>query len=282
MIKNIIYYILLICLVSSCKQKAAEPSYLKIDYFLVTTNVITQGTAVQTINEVTLYIDDQNAGVYHLPALVPLATSGNHKILIAPMVVENAIASNPRYSYLFLTSFDTTINFTGSNTMEVRPRTTYKPSVKFEMIEDFENPVPLIRKSPNNTVDTLLRDSLPEDNILNTGHCGLFEIPNGKYMEYISKNAYSLPSSTSSDTYIEINYKTELPLDIGLYISGQAGTGLVRLNPKSTWSKAYINITNEVSVKPIGTVFELAIAAGNADGITKKVYIDNIKIIHFE
>ena len=85
--------------------------------------------------------------------------------------------------------------------------------------------------------------------------------------------------------FIEINYKSELPLAIGLYIDEPTTiikTGVVTLNPKDTWSKAYINITNDVSVKPLGTKFSLFVSSLNASGVNKKVFIDNIKIIHFE
>jgi hypothetical protein len=285
MTKNIIYVLLLCLVFASCKQKATEPIYLKIDNFLVATSNLTQGTSMQSITEAIVYIDDQNQGVYHLPAMVPLTIKdGSHKVKIAPAVVENAISSNQRYAYTFLNAFDTTISFKAGITVKFQPKTTYRSNVKFEMIEDFENPSPLIGKTIYNTVDTLIRDSLPEDNMEN-GHCALFEIYNGFTMEYATRSEYKLPTSTSSETFVEINYKSELALAIGLYIDQPTTiikTGVVTLNPKYTWSKAYINLTSLVSTQPLGTKFSLFISSANTDGDMKKVFVDNIKILHFE
>ena len=284
MARNFVYLLYLVFVLVSCNKKAKEPSYLQIDKFLIKTDQQSQGTSVQSITEAVVFIDDQNMGVYHLPALVPLQISGAHSVKIAPAVVENAIPSNPRFAYTFLTSFDTTINFIGLNTVQFQPKSTYRSNIKFVMIEDFENPSPLIGKTSFNTVDTLIRDSLPADN-LEPGHCALFEIKDGQLMEYATRSEYSLPSSSSSVTFVEINYRTELPLAIGLYINEPSTiikTGVLTLNAKDTWSKAYINLTNIVSSKPAGTKFTLFISSLNTEGSMKKVFVDNIKILHFE
>lgn len=283
-LKYIPLIILFMALFNSCKQKAGEPSYLKVENFIVTTNTLTQGTSVQSISEAYVYIDDQIAGVYHLPAIVPLNISGIHKVKIGVAVIENAIASNMRYAYTYLNAFDTVIDFKVNGTATVKPITSYRTTVKFAMIEDFENPLPLIAKTSYNTIDTLLRDSLPQDN-LEPGHCAFFNIDGYKVMEYATRNSYTLPSSTESETFVEINYKSELPLAIGLYIEEPTKiikTGVVTLNQKSEWSKAYINLTTVVSAKPPGTTFRLFISSYNADGTVKKVFVDNIKLIHFE
>ncbi len=282
--KNIIIVLFSILMLVACKQKALEPSYLQIDNFVVFTDPLTQGTSSQNLTEAIIYIDDQIAGVYHLPASIPIAISGTHHITVAPAVVENAIASNPRYAYTYLTAFDTTINLVANVGNALKPHVTYRSNVKFKLIEDFENPLPLFGKTIYNTQDTLIRDSLLMDN-LEVGHCALFDMVNGALMEYSTRNKYTLPSSSESATFIEINYKSELPLAIGLYIDEPTTiikTGVVTLNPKDTWSKAYINITNDVSVKPLGTKFSLFVSSLNASGVNKKVFIDNIKIIHFE
>lgn len=282
--KNIVYVILVMMAFVSCKQKAEEPSFLKIESFTVTTDNITQGSAQQNISEAFVYINDQIVGVYHLPASIPLAISGSYSIKVFPAVVENAIASNPRYSYTFLKAFDTTAVLTASKSITIKPTTTYQSTVKFVMIEDFENILPLFGKTTYNNIDTLLRDSLPADNI-EPGHCALFDIKDGYTMEYATRNEYSLPTSSSSETFVEINYRSDLPLAIGLFINEPTTiikTGVVTLNAKETWSKAYINITNVVSVHPLGTKFRLFIGALNTTGASKKVFVDNIKLIHFE
>ncbi len=283
MLTNTVCLFTLLLGVNSCKQKADAPSYLRIENFSIKTNILTQGSASQNITEAFVYIDDQIAGVYHLPALVPLTVTGSHSVKIGPAIIENAIASNIRVAYTFLGAYDTVLNFETNKSITLQPASSYRSTVKFELIEDFESPSLQFEKGPSNTLDTLIRDSLLSDNI-EPGHCALFDMPNGFLMEYLTKSAYSLPSSSSSETFLEINYKSELALAIGLYVSGTpvTKTGVVTLNPKATWSKAYINLTSVVSVKPPGTKFKLFISSLNLEGSNKKVFVDNLKIIHFE
>jgi hypothetical protein len=278
------FAMLLVIFTCSCKQKAAEPSYLKIDNFIMSTNQLTEGTNSQNITEAIVFVDDQNMGVYHLPATVPLILTGQHKVKVAPEVVENGIFSSQRHAYTFLRGFDTTIDFKGMQTVAFQPKTSYWNTMKFTMIEDFENPVSLLEPSSFNNSVVLVHDSLAMDN-MEAGHCALFEINNGQTMEFASRSEYELPSSTSSESFIEINYKTEVELAVGLYIDEPSAiikTGVVTLNKKDTWSKAYINLTALVSDRPSGTKFKIFINSINTENVVKRVFVDNIKILHFE
>jgi hypothetical protein len=275
--------LLIVAGIGACRNKADEPSYLLIRPFTYSTNNITQGTALQTITEAFLFIDEKPAGVYHLPATVPLALKGTHAVKIAPAVVENAIASNPRYAYTFLTPYDTTFDFRAGET-EINPRLKYRTTTKFELIEDFENPVLLFTKTSYNN-DTLYRDSDDIAGLEPGGHFGVSHLQNGNTLEYATKNQYDLPSSTLSNTFLEMHYRTEIPLVIGIYsIEPQFINKIpvLVLNPKDTWTKVYINLTTDVSGKPAGTVFKIFIGTQNTSGSVKNIYIDNIKLIHFE
>ncbi len=267
----------------ACRQKASEPMYLLIEPFRVSTNQVTQGTSLQTISEAILYIDEKPAGVYHLPAKVALTMTGVHNIKVAPAIIENAIASNPRFAYTFMNPYDTTINMSGGSIM-LNPRLDYRTSTKFELIEDFENPVLLFQKTSYNN-DTLLRDSNDINGLEPGGHYGFSPVQNGHTLEYATKNEYDLPSASISSTFLEIHYKTELPLVIGIYsLEPQVinKVPVVVLNPKDTWTKAYINLSTDVSERPPGTRFKIFFGSLNTSGSTKNVFIDNIKLIHFE
>ena len=284
---NFFFFILVLAgLGISCNKKATEPAYLHVEPFKVITNAISEGTSVQYIPEMILIVDDQPAGVYHLPADIPLLYSGTHNVRIAPAIIENAIGSNPRYAYTYFAPFDTALTFTPSGSISVTPRISYRKNVKFALLEDFENPNLLLIKTTFNNLDTLLRDSLPADN-LEPGHCGFATLNDKVTMEYATRISYALPSSSSSNTFLEVSYKTELPLAFGIYTfePGLTTTDkipVVTLNEKDGWSKAYINLTNDVSAKSTGTVFKLFVAAQNTTGAPKKVFIDNIKILYFE
>lgn len=284
--KSGIFFLCLFSLGISCKKKATEPSYLHVEVFKVITNTISEGTSVQNIPEMILIIDDQPAGVYHLPADIPVLVSGSHNVKIAPAVIENGIGSNPRYAYTYFAPFDTVLDFKPSAQISLTPSVSYRKNVKFALLEDFENPNLLFVKTSFNNLDTLLRDSIPADNV-EAGHCGFATLNDKVTMEYATRITYSLPSSSSSNTFLEVSYKSELPLAFGIYSLEPQSTftdkiPVVTLNEKAGWSKAYINLTNDVSAKPAGTVFKLFIAAQNTTGAPKKIFIDNIKILYFE
>jgi hypothetical protein len=97
-----------------------------------------------------------------------------------------------------------------------------------------------------------------------------------------TKNTYQLPRGTA--VWVELNYKTEVPIEVGLLSYGAAGNTKLfsaGINPSAQWNKIYLNLTSSVSYEPNTQVFKIYIAAFNKDA-GGKILIDNLKLLYLE
>jgi hypothetical protein len=83
--------------------------------------------------------------------------------------------------------------------------------------------------------------------------------------------------------YIELNYKTDKPFSVGL-LSNSLGSPvdmqLVVIDTKATWNKMYIDITSDLANINSGT-YQFYVKSYNDDSLsTKRVFIDNFKVIY--
>jgi hypothetical protein len=98
----------------------------------------------------------------------------------------------------------------------------------------------------------------------------------------ISKTG-NLDIPNGSVAYIELNYKTDKPFSVGL-LSNSLGSPvdmqLVVIDTKTTWNKMYIDITSDIANINSGT-YQFYVKSYNDDSLsTKRVFIDNFKVIY--
>ncbi|MDC0231076.1 hypothetical protein OAK19_03850, partial [Aureispira] len=101
-----------------------------------------------------------------------------------------------------------------------------------------------------------------------------------------SSRFYSLqPSNTSYPVYLELNYKTNTPFQVGLIAHYSNGNTTVMYkgggNATTEWKKIYFNMTTEVfgaNATEYSVVFR---ALKYADTDQPLIYLDNIKILHY-
>jgi hypothetical protein len=94
--------------------------------------------------------------------------------------------------------------------------------------------------------------------------------------------------------YLELDYKAEVPLTVGVigYKSGGfGGAGLIQysagFNASAEWNKIYFNLTRVVADSKLDD-YQIILKTEipkNADGTINrpnaKIWLDNIKLIHF-
>ena len=68
------------------------PAYLKIDTVFFSTNYSLQGENSHEITDFWIYVDDQQIGVFELPAMFPVLAMGKHKLEIRPGIKVNGIS----------------------------------------------------------------------------------------------------------------------------------------------------------------------------------------------
>lgn len=272
----------IVILFCSCNKAEPIPSYISISTFKFTALPL-QGTSNQKFQTVYVYVDDQEAGVYPLPAIIPLLYWGNHKVTLYAGITQNGIGSNPRIMYPYTKDFTQQVNLQAGKVVDIKPEISYMDNLKVAFLEDFESAFSTLEKWPEGNVDSFARTNDAHKN-LEPGFCAEIKVPDGSIFEFASKQLMDLPRNTAK-VMIEINYKTAVPLVIGLISYEQTlviKTGIVTLFANSEWNKVYIDCTQDVSTKLIGTKHKFFIGALNSSGAEQYIYVDNIKVLHLE
>jgi hypothetical protein len=275
--KFVFFTTLLYLQLSACVKENDVPAYLYIPSFTLSTST-GQGTSAHKITDVWVYIDDLAQGIYQLPAQFPVVNIGNHEVKIFPGVRNNGIKSNP-VIYPLLNSFKTTIDLKSGKIDTLRPTTTYLTSANFKIVEDFNS---------SNTL-TVDRDNAPTfrfglvENGFEGKCAGLTMTKTNNYFEKALSTKVQLPDASQS-IYLELHYKTQSPLAIGILgTSATNTTGLsnykVTLFPTDVWNKTYINLTDEVKNLRM-TDFQIVFKSLLPDSIaTATILIDNVKLL---
>jgi hypothetical protein len=262
---------------NTCVKENEVPAYIYIPSFTLTTTS-GQGTAAHKITDVWVYVDGNVQGIYQLPAQFPVVDIGKHDIQLYPGVRNNGIKSNP-VIYPFLNSFTEKLDLASGKIDTMRPTTTYINDTNFKILENFEN---------GNTL-TVDRDNTPAirfgqmDNGFEGKCAGLTMTKTNSYFEKGISIKAQLPDALQS-VYLEIHYKTQSPLSVGVFGSSTTNTiGLttykVTLFPTDVWNKTYINLTNEVKAMRL-TDYQIVFKSLLPDSIsTATVLIDNIKLL---
>lgn len=280
------------------KEPAIVPSYLHIDDFVVSTNYAEEGTASDGITTVWVEIDDEYIGVYELPATIPVAASGTHKLTLTPGINLNGISSL-RNMYEFYDEYVEDINFiTGGDVWpnaanDSVPHTQYDDASfrTYRPLEDFEG-VSLAFERSNRADTGLTRTTDPalvfNDPSLgeNSMVSGLASLPDEDILfEVTSIEEFTDLPNAGANVYLEMNYKIDAVTTIGVYRRIPGGqvdqVPVVSLYPNDEWKKIYINLVSEVSAVPNAEGFRIFIGAVNVEGNgDMQLLFDNIKLVY--
>lgn len=282
------HFLLLFCsvlLYGSCVKKADIPSYIHIEPFVLTTDNATQGTNAANITDVWLYVDNKLQGVYPLPCTVPVIASGNTKVAFRPGIKKNGTANDRTY-YPFYSYVDTTLFLEAEKITNFTPNISYIPNLTYTWLENFETSnISLKKTTQNQTIDSLQICSDPNLSFQG-GRSGRIVLTHkGEVFEYASKTSFTLPGN-GKDIYMELNYKSELPMVISFYDKSGNGVNkyesVVTTTPTTQWKKIYIYLSEEISHKISQqgpTTFSFYFNVINDADQTKEVMLDNIKLI---
>jgi len=268
----------------SCQKEDVDgiPAYIKINNITVidtTTNRSDTDTSTyKNVTDAWVYVNNQFQGVYELPAKFPVLEKGDAKIKVYAGIKNNGIASE-RLSYPFYASYTINTTLTIDSTTTINPIVSVKENISGKF-DDFD---------PSYSFNS---DS------------SFQELPNGPYGDYGSLtlsdsiliteiNYKDHPLSfddvpqQGSPTYLELDYTSNTPFLIGMYInfpnSPTLEKGLVWINPKEDWNKIYIDFTQTVSEAIGAENFSVFIKMQrDFDLDENKLNLDNIRIIHYE
>ncbi|MDT8411240.1 MAG: hypothetical protein RQ875_02155 [Vicingaceae bacterium] len=278
-----IFYIVVLTLISSCSKdnfEAKIPSYITIEKFTVTSNYSLHGSNSSNITDVWVFVNDDLIGTYELPARFPVLKEGTFNVKFFAGIKDNGV-SGLRERYLFYTPHEEQITFEKGKEITIEPQVTYVSTTKTAWLEDFESPATSFTYA--NGSDTIInKTSITVFEGNSSGHVFL-----ESYMDFFEAKSpsFSNVSSIGSPVYLELNFKTNEPILVGLKTDDD-NIGIVNLNTTSTWKKIYINLTPAISQKPANTNFHVFFGI-QSSGLNPfqtpnpEFYLDNIKILHY-
>jgi hypothetical protein len=260
------------------------PVYITVDTIKLETLQNTEGTNSHKIRDAWLFVDNQLIGPFELPMKAPVLHEGTHSIEIFAGMADNGIVSYPEV-YPFYNRYVTTKNFVPGEVLVVEPTVTYIDKTIFAFIEDFEAGNLFGDDLDGNDTTVIERVSAGKFEGNKSGKITLTSI--NSIFEAATVLEYGIldPSNPTSPIYLELNYKTNVPFEIGVmgfksnaYVNKVYVAGV---NTKAEWNKIYINLTLDTSTMDADRFKIVIRAAKGAEVETGEIYLDNIKLLHF-
>jgi len=282
--KNLKFYIFVIVLLNcfACDVINPEeeiPAYIHVKDFNVSSS-ISQGTPDAKVTDGYLYINNDFLGIYELPKTIPVLASGTTDIKIDPGVKENGIAATPDI-YPFFKRFSTSRDLQPGQVDTITPVTTYIDEANFAYLENFELGNTLNFDADGDTMN------LPViiTNDAYDGRSIRFSVnENNTHAEIATQEFFNLPTN-GNQTFLEIHYKNDALFEVGL-IGYQQNSAtplkslVITLNPRDTWNKIYINLTDPLIESSLAQ-YQLLFVGNLPPGETQaSFYLDNVKLIH--
>ena len=271
------------------------PGYLRIEQFeVLPTNPEVHGSVSDKITNARVFLLDKNTGASHslgvmtLPATVPSLATGEQEIVIDPMIRANG---NTLYMqiYPFYKRFSQNINLPPNGDLTVWPKTAYIDSAEYKFVEDFEGPDHLFDVDRDDNPATFIEIS--QDDVYEGEYSGKIVLDTANnVIVAASKHVYTLPFNEVGKVFMEVNYKTDVPLEFGVLNIDNNGNEFPNFEfivlPRYEWNKIYFDMTDIIATASFNRfvfIMRAGIPVENGSPTLNRaeIYLDNIKLIHF-
>lgn len=276
---------LIISLLCSCSgDEATIPAYLSIPEIQLVTDA-SQGSDSEKIEYAFTFVNGEFIGGYELPVKFPVLASEPADIVIEPGVKANGLNLTPD-RYPFYKRFEANLDFAPERTLSVVPTTSYKDNVMFAINEEFEGADHLFSDDLDGNTNTTIEIDGNGAFEGKSAKIVLDEDNNGILVGTdFDRNTLSVLPANGTPVWMEIDYKTDVPIIFGL--TGVESSGESEsfpefgVNSKSEWNKIYFDMTSLVNL-PDFVGFQLFFGAELAGEDSAEIYLDNIKVLYFQ
>lgn len=264
-------------LLNSCKkyQPADSAFFIRSGNISVTTKTH-EGTANQKITDLWLYVNGQFQGVFPVGNLMPIPNKGaGTRINVFAGIKNNGIADTRIfYPFFDFLTIDTLVE--AGKTISRSFTFNYRAATNFTWTENFDSSVGYSVKT--NGLPALRKASAADSF---EGQSVYLELQGDTLTSELqsSSDGFVLPQG-SSNVYMELNYKCDTKFIVGVIgTDGTYGEALT-INPQENWNKIYIQLSTPVSTLA-SSKYKIFIRAVKPldDGATRRVYLDNIKLL---
>lgn len=264
----------------ACKkyQPAPEAFYIEPGAVKLTT-LSGQGSSSHKITDFWLYVDGAFKGVYPITNKIPIVNNGKQVNIVAfPGIKNNGISDTRlRWELYDKLVFDTLVE---GGTTFVRPFTfRYSPNTTFKWIENFDNQGQSLIKSSNAAASTVSLQTLSNGESFENKYLELKIVSGGDYAQIETYSSFDLPLS-NSNVYLELNYKCNIPVTIGLIGDNTQVKDVFTLNAQSNWNKTYIQLSNVMNNSPVSKSYEICFYMVKTEDIEPRLLLDNLKLVY--
>ncbi len=278
------------------RETEPVPGYLRIEPFeLRGTDPALHGSMSGLVTHANVFLLDQETqashslGVVQLPGEVPCLATGGQEIVVDPMVKANGSVLYLQI-YPFYQRYRTAATVPPGELTVVRPVTGYVPEAEFEFIEDFEGTGHLFQVDRDGNDST--RIELTQSDVFEGQQSGMAILDRDNSILVAATNfVYTLPFDQVGKVFMEVNYKTDVPLEFGVLNLDSQGNEFPNFEfvvlPRADWNKIYFDMTDLIATANFDR-FVFALRAGipadqngNLTMDEARIHLDNIKLVHF-
>lgn len=287
------------------------PAFLRIDAIVVDTTsdvYITTGRNETTLpgfttsevpfcNVYVYYTGRRSAerlGHQEMPFTIPVLGEGDvDSILVYPAVVQSGVYGTqpafPFFDHICIKkkSAADTLRFVAGDTLSLDTlHTAY--NMRYITVHLFE---PFERDEGALAFDSVMGwvTEAPDDACGGAGY-GTITVPDSVgYVDVALKNSFYVPYTSSTNLYLELDLRSEVPVELFMtssYTYSTSGSssstdtrGVVVLNPTDKWQHFYINLGRTWSWFNHNPSFRLKLTALNESGEGGTARIDNVKLM---
>jgi hypothetical protein len=259
-----------------------EAGFIRLDSATLAADYPTEGSSNSKITDAWVSVDDEYLGTFPVPGTFPLIANGSHKLSIRAGITDNGISAT-RVAYPHFSTWQQNVVVEKGKTLSFHPEFNYTPNTHFPQIEDFDDgSLSLISSGNSNAVLTVTNSG--DTNALenNSGHVVLDNIAN--VFEVATNDTFFIPVGFSP--YIELNYKTQVEFNIGVYIHTDVGvlqTSLLTVRSTDQWKKIYVDMVSllDLSLLQSATGYKIYIHAEKPSSLTTaEIFLDNLKVVY--
>lgn len=249
------------------------PSRNTAEFSFIEVQQMTLEGEMAGFSDLWLSVDGRSQGVYELPRKIPILSENEVIATLRPGIRDNGINSFPR-AYPFVIPLEIPIDLSDGETELLAPDFSYTISTKCRLDADFSLMNPL----------TYDEDGVESISVALEEGRGVIRLKEGEVLEAGTAIVYNELPRDGSPIYLEIEYRGNRDLDIGLIgISGPEifKEYFVSLRSENDWKKTYVNLTDLIIASNLNG-YQVLIGVDNSEGSSDvEVFVDNIKLLHF-
>jgi hypothetical protein len=228
-------------LLSSCKKyKAADPAFFIRSGNVSVKTSAKEGTGSHKITDLWLYTNGKFQGAYPVGSLLPIVSNDKAVGVNIFAGIKNNGISGTRIFYPFFEILELDTFVESGKTIDRSFVFKYKSTITFAWNETFEGGVAGFGLKKSDISNTGFKIASPGDSfegrsieVALTGDSVVAQLQ--------TSSAFALPTG-DPDVYLEMNYKCNEQLEVGVIGDDSSTRSAVIVNPQENWNKIYIQL----------------------------------------